>query len=117
MKKLLSILFLLFSFITYSQQKDVWVNGYYRSDGTYVNGHYRTTPNKTINDNYSTEGNINPYTGQEGTVPRENTYKPKTIKSTQAYRNTTRNYNSSTTSYPKQKTMNKTKKATNSYIY
>lgn len=51
--------------------KDVYVEGYKRSDGTYVKGHYRSSPNNTINDNYSTEGNINPYTGKEGWVPRE----------------------------------------------
>ena len=51
--------------------KDVYVEGYKRSDGTHVKGHYRSSPNNTINDNYSTEGNINPYTGKEGWVPRE----------------------------------------------
>ena len=51
--------------------KDVYVNGYTRSDGTYVSGHYRSAPNSTINDNFSTEGNVNPYTGKEGWVSRE----------------------------------------------
>lgn len=31
----------------------VWVNGYYRSDGTYVRGHYRSEPNGLKYDNYS----------------------------------------------------------------
>ncbi len=48
--------------------QDVYVNGYYRSDGTYVQPYYRTAPNNTILDNYSTKGNVNPYTGQPGTV-------------------------------------------------
>ena len=43
------------------------VNGYYRSNGTYVAPHYRSTPNSTTSDNYSTRGNSNPYTGQLGT--------------------------------------------------
>lgn len=46
----------------------VWVDGYTRSDGTYVQGHYRSSPNNTKLDNYSTRGNINPYTGKVGTV-------------------------------------------------
>lgn len=45
-----------------------YVNGYYRSNGTYVQGHYKTDPNSTVNDNYSTYPNVNPYTGTQGTV-------------------------------------------------
>lgn len=54
----------------YSQvnPNSTYVNGYYKSNGTYVQGYYRTTPNKTINDNYSTYPNINPYNGKQGTV-------------------------------------------------
>lgn len=44
------------------------VTGYYRSNGTYVKPHYRTNPNKTINDNWSTAPNINPFTGKVGTI-------------------------------------------------
>jgi hypothetical protein len=44
-----------------------YVHGYYRKDGTYVQPHYRSSPNGTTLDNYSTRGNINPYTGQVGT--------------------------------------------------
>lgn len=43
------------------------VRGYYRSNGTYVQPHYRSNPNSTVYDNYSTKGNVNPYTGQWGT--------------------------------------------------
>ena len=46
---------------------DVYVQGYTKSDGTYVQGHYRSSPNGTTSDNYSTKGNINPYTGEYGT--------------------------------------------------
>lgn len=45
-----------------------YVQGHYRSDGTYVQGYYRSAPNSTQLDNYSTQGNTNPYTGQAGTV-------------------------------------------------
>lgn len=44
-----------------------YVRGYYKSNGTYVNGYNRTHPNYTKMDNYSTRGNYNPYTGQQGT--------------------------------------------------
>lgn len=46
---------------------DTFVNGYTRSDGTYVQPHYRSSPNNTRIDNYSTRGNANPYTGKRGT--------------------------------------------------
>lgn len=52
---------------TASSSSDVWVDGYTRSDGTYVQGHHRTAPNGTTADNYSTRGNVNPYTGERGT--------------------------------------------------
>ena len=43
------------------------VHGYYRTDGTYVQPHWRSSPNNTTYDNWSTRGNVNPYTGQVGT--------------------------------------------------
>lgn len=49
----------------------VYVRGYTRSDGTQVQGHYRTAPNSTVNDNFSTIGNVNPYTGESGYLPRD----------------------------------------------
>lgn len=49
-----------------SATADTWVDGYTRSDGTYVAGHYRSDANSTRYDNYSTRGNTNPYTGQPG---------------------------------------------------
>lgn len=47
------------------------VSGYTRRDGTYVHSYHATDPNSTRNDNYSTRGNINPYTGEPGTKPRD----------------------------------------------
>jgi len=44
------------------------VDGYTRKDGTYVAPHYRSTPNSTKLDNYSSQGNSNPYTGERGSV-------------------------------------------------
>ena len=43
------------------------VPGYVKSDGTYVPPHVKTTPNSSKLDNWSTKGNVNPYTGKEGT--------------------------------------------------
>ena len=42
------------------------VNGYTKKDGTYVAPYERTAPNGTTSDNYSHEGNVNPYTGKKG---------------------------------------------------
>ncbi len=55
--------------ITAADAKSVSVHGYTRKDGTYVAPYVRTSPNNTKSDNYSTKGNINPYTGKEGTKP------------------------------------------------
>lgn len=49
------------------------VEGYIRKDGTYVAPHYRSSPNSTKLDNYGTQGNTNPYTGQKG---YDDPYKP-----------------------------------------
>ena len=46
---------------------DVSVRGYQRKDGTYVAPHVRSSPNGTASDNWSTKGNVNPYTGKVGT--------------------------------------------------
>lgn len=51
-----------------------YVNGYTRSDGTYVQGHFRSSPNSYRYDNYSTRGNTNPYTGERGTRRTYDTY-------------------------------------------
>lgn len=45
---------------------DQHVNGYMRNDGTYVQPYVRSTPNGTKMDNFSTRGNVNPYTGEKG---------------------------------------------------
>lgn len=45
------------------------VRGYFKpSTGTYVPPHYKTSPDSSKFNNYSTKGNINPYTGKKGTV-------------------------------------------------
>lgn len=54
---------------------DDYVRPYVKRDGTYVEGHYRSSPNSTNWDNYSTQSNINPYTGSEGSRARD--YSPE----------------------------------------
>lgn len=44
-----------------------YVQGYYRRDGTYVSGHYKTNPDDSFWNNWSSQGNVNPYTGRVGT--------------------------------------------------
>ena len=74
MKKLIfTIVILMFTIISFGQTS-TYVNGYNRSNGTYVQGYYRTTPNSTRNDNYSTVGNTNPYTGTSGTKSGDSYY-------------------------------------------
>ncbi len=42
---------------------DQYVNGYTRSDGTYVQPYWRSEPDGNPHNNYSFPGNLNPYTG------------------------------------------------------
>jgi len=44
-----------------------YVHGYTRSNGTYVAPHMRSAPDGNAHNNWSTRGNINPYTGEPGT--------------------------------------------------
>jgi hypothetical protein len=46
---------------------DNYHRGYTRSDGTYVQPHHQTQSDRNPYNNYSTQGNTNPYTGQAGT--------------------------------------------------
>ena len=81
MKKAFLFIAFLFAAANSFAQTSTYVSGYTNSNGTYVQGHYRTTPNTTRNDNYSTVGNVNPYTGSYGTKPAS-TYTPTSTYST-----------------------------------
>ena len=59
----------------------VRVEGYTKKDGTYVAPHYRSSPNSTTLDNYSTKGNVNPYTGKVGTKDPYGTSTTSTYRS------------------------------------
>ena len=45
-----------------------YVRPHVTQNGTYVEGHYRSNPDSSRTNNYSSQGNLNPYTGQQGTV-------------------------------------------------
>lgn len=71
MKKLfITVTFCLLGYLGFSQTS-TYVNPYTKKNGTYVEGYNRTTPNNTNIDNYSTQGNSNPYSGSIGTKPRD----------------------------------------------
>lgn len=68
MKRLVSVLALSALAAGAFAQSEHYVNPYYRSDGTYVQGHHQTNPDSSRTNNWSSQGNTNPYTGQAGTV-------------------------------------------------
>lgn len=84
MKSLIACLTLIFACSAVA--RDVYVQGHYRKDGTYVQGYYRTSPDQTTSNNYSTRGNVNPYTGEEGTKPSTDGYStPGSSSSSSSY--------------------------------
>lgn len=56
--------------------QDTYTHPYVKRDGTPVQGHYNTQPNQYRYDNYSSRGNVNPYTGQAGSQRNEFTIPP-----------------------------------------
>jgi hypothetical protein len=46
---------------------NVSVHSYTKRDGTFVPAHHRSHPDSSFNNNWTTVGNVNPYTGKEGT--------------------------------------------------
>lgn len=73
--KVLTVMLVLLA-ITATCFADQSVRGYTRKDGTYVNGYTRSDSDSSYNNNYSTRGNTNPYTGESGTNSR--TYNDRT---------------------------------------
>lgn len=87
----LSLLIFTAVILTPSAFADTYVQGYVKKDGTYVQPHYRSDSDSSRYNNYSTQGNTNPYTGQRGyespnprpapvyqvpTYPQPSTYQP-----------------------------------------
>ncbi|QJD80208.1 hypothetical protein [Spirosoma rhododendri] len=69
------VLFVWFGFVFgQTNPNHVRVSGYTRKDGTYVQPYFRTAPNATNRDNFSTTGNINPYTGKPGWIEPDSRY-------------------------------------------
>lgn len=72
MKRVFLVFLLLLSIFTplaimSTAYADTYVRGYTRKDGTYVQPHYRSSPDGNPYNNWSTRGNVNPYTGERGT--------------------------------------------------
>lgn len=55
---------------------DQYVQGHMRSDGTYVQGYMRSSPDSYKFNNYGSQGNSNPYTGQRGSERNEFSSQP-----------------------------------------
>lgn len=51
----------------------VHVHGYTTRSGRYVQPHMRTAPDHTRRNNWSSRGNVNPYTGKVGTKDPDRT--------------------------------------------
>lgn len=95
MKKLLFglILLTLIPFTVIGQNRsssDVYVNGYVRKNGTVVPGYYRSAPNNTNRDNFSTRGNINPYTKSKGNIDPDNSSRNSTYSYSNGIKTETR---------------------------
>ncbi len=52
---------------TFSYPRSHSVRPYLRRGGTIVPGHRRSNPNHRFEDNWTTNPNVNPYTGRQGT--------------------------------------------------
>jgi hypothetical protein len=70
MNKFFIVVILTFLGANLAEGNDVYVNGYVRKDGVYVQPYVRTSPDNTVNNNYGTQGNYNPYNGKWGTKPQ-----------------------------------------------
>ena len=68
MNKLLLIALFFCLSISPASARNTQVKPYNRSDGSFVMPHRRTAPDNKLHNNYSSKGNMNPYTGKKGTV-------------------------------------------------
>lgn len=73
MKIVLTIALTAFAALSVAQAfAQVRVDGYTKRNGTYVAPHIRSNPDGNRFNNYSTQGNFNPYTGRAGTRSYDN---------------------------------------------
>lgn len=69
----LAVLFLAATIV----EAQTYVRPYVRRDGAYVTGHYRSYADGNFWNNWSTRGNVNPYTGSWGTRSYPSVYRPR----------------------------------------
>ena len=62
------VIVLVFIAISATASADSRVGGYTTKRGTYVAPHHKSSPDSSRSNNFSTKGNLNPYTGKKGTV-------------------------------------------------
>lgn len=88
LKKVLFCLTVAVAALTIFEQvhADVYVNGYVRSNGTYVQPHFRSNPDGNFYNNWSTYPNTNPYTGRVGTHSTPSYRSTPSYYSTPSYR-------------------------------
>jgi hypothetical protein len=60
-----------YSHISSGGRSDHTVRGYTKANGAHVDSYHATNGDSTKNNNYSTKGNVNPYTGKTGTKKRD----------------------------------------------
>lgn len=61
--------------LTSSAEAATRVRGYVKRSGTYVAPHYKSNKDSLKYNNYSTQGNYNPFTGKKGYVKPYNNYR------------------------------------------
>lgn len=74
-KYIITILILTVVTGTALAQKNPYVHGYIKKNGTYVQPHHQTAPDHNVFNNYSTKGNVNPYNGKVGRVSPMHSFK------------------------------------------
>ena len=78
--RIVTLLLVALATVDFASASDrVRVKGYFRKDGTYVQPHYRTAPDGRFYNNWSTFGNVNPYTGEVGKKRYPTTTKPRDV--------------------------------------
>ena len=78
--RIVTVAVVLLATVDFASASDrVRVKGYLRKDGTYVQPHYRTAPDGRFYNNWSTYGNVNPYTGEFGKKLYPSTTKPRDL--------------------------------------
>ena len=75
--------------MSFAQQKEIYVSGYVKTNGTVVQSHVRTAPDKSFDNNWTTKGNVNPYNGNVGTKTSPTSTSYSTRSNSTIYTNST----------------------------